>query len=152
MSRKSLILVIIQFSSFAFFAIVGNLFTINLFWLIIQLLALGLGFWGIIAMRIGNFNIQPEIKQHANMVSSGPYKIIRNPMYSGLIIFFCVSVIVNFDVKNLYFSNLRLLIFIILTTVLNLKIYMEEQFLTDKFGDEYLKFKENTYRLIPFIY
>jgi protein-S-isoprenylcysteine O-methyltransferase Ste14 len=151
MSNKSQILVLIQFSSFAFFAIAGSLFTRD-FWLILQLIGLGLGGWGVLAMKMGNFNIQPEVKTNAVMVSSGPYKIIRNPMYSGLLLFFGISVFGNFDFDNLTYSFIRLSVFILLTAVLIMKIYMEEAFLTRKFGTKYTIFKEKTYRLIPFIY
>ncbi len=151
MSNKSQILVLIQFSSFAFFAIAGSLFTRD-FWLILQLIGLGLGGWGVLAMKMGNFNIQPEVKTNAIMVSSGPYKIIRNPMYSGLLLFFGISVFGNFDFDNLTYSFIRLSVFILLTAVLIMKIYMEEAFLTRKFGTKYTTFKEKTYRLIPFIY
>ena len=151
MSNKSKILVFIQFSSFAFFTIAGHLFTQN-FWFVFQIFGLIIGLWGVLIMKLGNFNIQPEVKVQAVMVSSGPYKIIRNPMYSGLILFFGVSVFVNFDFDKLLFSLLRLFIFLLLTIVLLMKIKMEEQFLTDKFGVDYLDFKEKTYRLIPFVY
>jgi len=151
MSNKSRILIYIQFSSFVFFAIAGSLFTRD-FWLILQIIGLGLGAWGVLAMRMGNFNIQPEVKTNAVMVSRGPYKIIRNPMYAGLLLFFGVSVFMNFDFNNLLYSYIRLSIFILLTTVLIMKIYMEETFLTNKFGEGYTEFKEKTYRLIPFVY
>jgi len=151
MSNKSRILVYIQFSSFAFFALVGSLFT-NKFWLILQLSGLLLGFWGVLAMKMGNFNIQPEVKNSAIMVSRGPYKWIRNPMYSGLILFFGLSVFVNFDFEYLLFSVLRVLVFMLLTTVLFLKITMEEKFLSEKFGENYVQYKMKTKRLIPFLF
>ena len=151
MSNKSRILIYIQFSSFVFFAIAGSLFTRD-FWLILQTIGLGLGAWGVLAMRMGNFNIQPEVKTNAVMVSRGPYKIIRNPMYAGLLLFFGISVFVNFNLDYLSHSLVRLFVFIFLTTVLIMKIHMEETFLTNKFGEGYITFKENTYRLIPFIY
>ena len=144
MSKKSLILVIIQFSSFAFFGLTGGLFTKGIL-LAIQILGLAIGLWGILAMKMGNFNIQPEVKHTAVFVSRGPYKIIRNPMYSGLILFFGVSVFYNY-------SNLRLGILFALITALLLKIFMEEQFLIEKFGEQYAVYKKKTYRLIPFIY
>jgi len=151
MSNKSRILVYIQFSSFAFFALVGSLFTTK-FWLILQFLGLFLGLWGVLVMKMGNFNIQPEVKNSAIMISRGPYKIIRNPMYSGLILFFGISVFVNFDFGHLLFSVLRLFVFMLLTTVLLLKITMEEKFLSEKFGKNYIQYKMKTKRLIPFIF
>ena len=121
MSKKSLLLVIIQFSCFTFFAFNGVLDTSN--WLIyLQILGFLIAVWGVLAMKLGNFNVQPEVKPIAKMVTKGPYKIIRNPMYTGLLLFFGVAIISNF-------TYLRLLVFLLLATVLVLKIFMEESFL-----------------------
>jgi len=144
MSKKSLVLVIIQFVSFLFFGVTGGLFSTGVL-LIFQVIGLAIGLWGIIAMKIGNFNVQPEVKSHAMMVTSGPYKIIRNPMYTGLLLFFGISVLANF-------SFLRLVVLLILTLVLILKIFMEEGFLKQKFGDVYTTYKKKTFRLIPFVF
>ncbi len=144
MSKKSLILVIIQFSSFIFFALLGNMFASG-FLLLLQFIGLTISLWGVLVMRLGNFNVQPEVKNIANLVISGPYKMIRNPMYSGLLLFFGIATFVNF-------TWLRLLIFIVLSLSLILKIIMEEDFLTEKFGKEYRVYKKKTYRLIPFLF
>lgn len=143
MSKKSLILVILQFSCFAFFALNGGLFAKGVL-LFIQIIGLAIGLWGIISTKLGNLNTQPEVKQHAEFISNGSYKIIRNRMYTGLLLFFGVSIINNF-------SYLRLGVFVTLTIVLLMKIFMEEQFLNDHFEKEYLDNKKKTYRLIPFI-
>jgi len=144
MSKKSLILVIIQFSCFIYFGLTGNLFA-NKILLIIQLIGLGIGAWGILVMKIGNFNVQPEVKNTAEFITNGPYKIIRNPMYTGLILFFGVSILY-------YFTYLRLAIFALLCVALLLKIVMEEQFLTERFNEDYLSYKKKTYRLIPYVF
>jgi len=144
MSKKSLVLVILQFSCFAFFVLNGGLFANGtLFFL--QIIGLVIGLWGILAMKLGNINIQPEVKQNAVFVSHGPYNLIRNPMYSGLLFFFVISIIANFN-------YLRLSIFILLTVVFVLKIILEEQYLTERFEKEYLEYKKKTFRLIPFVF
>ncbi len=142
MSKKSLALVIIQFSILAFFALDG--FTRLDSWLLFpQIAAFLLSIWGVVVMR--NFNVQPEVKHSAQMVSRGPYQIIRNPMYSGIILFFGISVILQFNL-------LRFAIYILLVIVLVMKILMEERFLAEKFGHLYLEYKKSTWRLLPYFY
>jgi len=68
MSKKSKLLVIIQFSSLLFFGFDGNLFgTGFLLWL--QFFFLFIGFWAIYVMKLGNFNIQPEVKETAIFIT-----------------------------------------------------------------------------------
>ena len=144
MSGKSKILVFLQFAIITFFIIDGS-FQNDSIYLLIQLFALFIALWGIYVMQLGKFNIQPEIKENANLNKKGPYKIIRNPMYLGIILFFGVAVIGNY-------TPLRLVLFVVLTIVLLLKIFMEEKFLTKKFQNEYIQYKKITYRLIPFVF
>jgi len=144
MSTRSKILVTLQFLCFLYFLIWGNILAFG--WLILfQLLAIGLGIWSVVVMRIGNFNIQPEVKTKAVFVTSGPYGLIRNPMYAALLFFFGAGVINSFQWMNL-------IVFLVLLVVFLLKITMEEQFLTVKFGDKYLLYKSKTYRLVPFVF
>lgn len=144
MSKKSLILVIIQFTIFAYFIFSGGIIAKNI-WFVIQIFGFIISLWGILAMKIGNFNVQPEVKPTAIFKTNGPYKIIRNPMYTGLILFFGAALISNYS--SLHFSA-----FILLVIVFLKKIALEEMFLSQRFGNTYLEYKKKTYRLIPFIY
>ena len=144
MSKRSLILVIIQFSCLAYFVFFEHFIT-NGFLLIIQIIGTVVALWGVLAMKIGNFNIQPEIKASAVFVNKGPYRWIRNPMYFGLITFFGAVVIYNFTWINFF-------IYILLCTVLFMKINMEETLLAQRFGKVYKIYLKSTYRLIPFVY
>jgi protein-S-isoprenylcysteine O-methyltransferase Ste14 len=144
MSKKSKIFVFIQFACFTYFIFSDGLIAKNI-WIIIQGLGFVISVWGVFAMKIGNFNVQPEVKPTAKLVTNGPYKIIRNPMYVGLILFFGTSVLYNF-------SYFRLFVFTLLVFVFLEKINLEEQFLTEFFNEKYAIYKKNTYRLIPFVY
>ena len=144
MSTKSVILIFLQFACFAYFIFNENLLVNNTL-IAIQIIGFILSIWAIFIMRIGNFNVQPEVKINAVFITSGPYKLIRNPMYTGLLLFFSANIIANFS----FFS---LAVFMILISVFLTKISMEEGFLSQKFGLQYEKYKKGTYRLLPFIY
>ena len=58
---------------------------------------------------------------------------------------FVTSVILNY-------SYLRLSVLILLIIVFLEKIKLEEQFLSERFGEIYKVYKKKTSRLIPFIY
>ncbi len=45
-----------------------------------------LGGWALSANRPGNFNVHPAPKAGARLVESGPYRWIRHPMYSAVIL------------------------------------------------------------------
>jgi protein-S-isoprenylcysteine O-methyltransferase Ste14 len=144
MSTKSFILICLQFACFAYFIFNENLLVNNTL-ITIQIIGFILSIWAIFVMRIGNFNVQPEVKINAVFITKGPYMLIRNPMYTGLLLFFSANIIANFS----FFS---LAIFTILFVVFLTKINMEEGFLSQKFGMQYEIYKKRTYRLLPFIY
>ncbi len=112
--------------------------------LLVQIFSAILILWSVWIMKIGNFNVEPEVKTGANFVDSGPYAIIRNPMYTGLIFFFGASVI---DAQDI----IILTVYLILVLVLLLKIRLEERFLKKRFGETYLAYMKKTYRLIPYL-
>ena len=144
MSSKSGVLIFIQFACFAYFIFYENLLVNNTL-IIIQIIGLTLSIWAIFVMQIGNFNVQPEVKVNAKFITKGPYRLIRNPMYAGLLLFFSANIISDFS----FFS---LAIFAILIVVFLSKITMEESFLNEKFGIMYENYKKKTYSLVPYIY
>ena len=143
MSKKSLILVIFQMITMIYLIMFNSPFAIR-FGLMTQIFGIAIGVWGILIMGVGNFNIQPEVKSYS-LITAGPYKWIRNPMYMAVFLFY-VPIVVQ------YFRLMNVLVFIVLFIAILLKIYSEEQFLEEQFGDKYLKYKRRTKRLIPFIY
>jgi protein-S-isoprenylcysteine O-methyltransferase Ste14 len=47
---------------------------------------LGLGLWALACNRPGNFNIRPTPREGGQLVQSGPYRWIRHPMYSAVLL------------------------------------------------------------------
>ncbi len=45
-----------------------------------------IGAWAVAANRPGNFNVRPEPKRGGRLVTTGPYRWIRHPMYAALLV------------------------------------------------------------------
>ena len=54
-------------------------------WLL-AVLSVALGTWTLLHNRLGNFNIHPAPKTGASLVTSGPYRWMRHPMYSSVLL------------------------------------------------------------------
>ena len=84
---NSKFLVLIQFISVGVILYPKKTVTIMPFWWILLLIATVTALWIFTHNKIGNFNIVPEIKDEAKLIVTGPYKFVRHPMYSSLILF-----------------------------------------------------------------
>lgn len=144
MSSLSKLLVFIQFSCLTYLVFFTDNMRHGIFF-IIQIIGFTLALWSVFVMGIGRFNIQPEVKKKAILITKGPYKVLRNPMYSGLILFFGAGVINNLDLIDLS-------VFVVLVIVLVYKIILEEQYLSQKFGTPYEEYKKKSFRLFPYVY
>jgi protein-S-isoprenylcysteine O-methyltransferase Ste14 len=83
--------------------------------------------------------------QGQRLITKGPYRYIRNPIYTGIIGGF----IGTFIIVGTLASLLGMLI-IIVTYIL--KTVKEERFLVESFGDEYIEYKKRTWALLPLIF
>ncbi|HEY4666951.1 MAG TPA: isoprenylcysteine carboxylmethyltransferase family protein, partial [Anaerolineales bacterium] len=103
-----------------------------------------LGLWAIGTMGIGNFNVTPDVKPRARLVTSGPYRLIRHPMYTALL---AGALALVLDA----FSPLRLAIWLVLLIDLVVKLNYEERLLSLNL-EGYSAHTQRTKRLIPFLY
>jgi protein-S-isoprenylcysteine O-methyltransferase Ste14 len=112
--------------------------------LLLLSVALVLGLWTLGHNRFGNFNIQPELKRGARLVTGGPYRRIRHPMYASVLL--GVGALVVADSRPW-----RIALLAALLVVLLLKAAREEEYLRAAFP-EYAAYAARTWRLVPFVY
>lgn len=92
------------------------------------------------------FTRNVAIEQKHELISKGPYRILRHPLYVGL---FLLSTSVPFFFGHIYLYIASL---ILMSYILNHRMRLEETLLLDHFGPSYQTWKSKRYRFIPFIY
>ncbi len=93
--------------------------------------------------KLGNFNIQPKMKENAKLITTGIYSYIRHPMYLSVLLMM-LGVFVGSP------SMVEAIFFILLTLVLVLKAKKEEAIWSSE-TQEYIEYKKRTKLFIPFI-
>jgi protein-S-isoprenylcysteine O-methyltransferase Ste14 len=86
------------------------------------------------------------VREDHELITTGLYKLLRHPMYSGTLL----GVIgFAFVTQSIFIS---LITFAIYFWIFNERLKYEEKLLEETFGDKYRKYRESSYRLIPFLY
>ena len=106
---------------------------------------LGLGFAIWARLHIGrNWGTPMTQKDEPELVTSGPYHLVRHPIYSGILVA-GVGTAVALSWLGLIAVVLAGLYFVYSATV-------EERYLTEQFPDAYPAYKRSTKMLLPFIF
>jgi protein-S-isoprenylcysteine O-methyltransferase Ste14 len=106
--------------------------------------AAGLGLWTLFHNRPGNFNIRPEPKASGRLVTSGPYRFVRNPMYSAVLLFAAAEVVA-------YADTWKIAGWLALALVLLAKVMLEERGLRARFPG-YSAYAKRVRRFIPGVF
>jgi protein-S-isoprenylcysteine O-methyltransferase Ste14 len=141
---KGKILVSIQFICLALLFLTTNWLTLP-WWVFIFLAISGfLAFWAMAVMKLGNFNVVPTPVEKGNLVTRGPYRVIRHPMYTSIFIFALALVVGQFDFAKLITS-------LVLFAGLIGKMLYEETLLRNHHPG-YEAYMDRTKRIIPFVW
>ncbi len=103
-----------------------------------------LGLYAVGVMRLGRFNVRPDVRPDAELRVSGPYRRVRHPMYTSVLL--TTLALVWGD-----FSLVRLGVWALLALDLILKVRYEEHLLSEQF-EAYAAYRRRTKRLIPWVY
>lgn len=146
MSEKqtSYLLLIVQILSLVFIFLTGPLIPSDSVTLLVLLLGLGIGIWAAFTFRTTKFSLLAEIPENAALIIDGPYRVIRHPMYTSVMLI-AAALVVNEP------SPSRLIALIVLAATLFIKMEREEVYLNRHFK-EYGEYKAKTQKLIPFLY
>jgi protein-S-isoprenylcysteine O-methyltransferase Ste14 len=140
---KSLAFVAIQFICIAYFILTGHIFVApSLIW--IELAGIAIALWAVFIMRPRHVNPLPDLRRGARLLTTGPYRYVRHPMYTGVILIALAWLLDNFTAG-------RLVAAVVLLTDLLLKAAYEESLLRKRFP-EYAAYQKRTKRMIPFVY
>lgn len=136
-------LVSIQVVCIGLILVSGGPFARSLPLLAMEIAGIALGIWAVVVMGRRNLNVSPLVKRDARLVTTGPYAVIRHPMYSAVLLTLWPLIIDRY-------SLFRLAAGLVLTVDLLLKIRYEERLLKKHFP-EYAAYMESTKRLIPVV-
>jgi protein-S-isoprenylcysteine O-methyltransferase Ste14 len=119
-------------------------FPIALAGLGLAICGVGLSIWARLILG-ENWSSSPSIKQNHALIVTGPYRVVRHPIYTGFLIALLGSALQHGLVRSFL---------AVLTCAVGfyLKVSVEEQFMVQRFGEAYLRYRRNVNALVPYIF
>ena len=84
------------------------------------------------------------LKQDHELIQSGPYRLVRHPIYTGLLLGFIGTAIARDEWRG------WLAVLMVLAALWR-KLRLEERWLTEQFGDAYRQYRSEVAALIPYL-
>jgi protein-S-isoprenylcysteine O-methyltransferase Ste14 len=112
----------------------------------VALTAAGLLFSVWARLHIGrNWSGTVTIKQDHELVDDGPYRFVRHPIYTGLLVAFIGSALASDNGRGV-------LAVVIAFAALWRKLKLEERWMIETFGEAYVRYRERVPALVPRIF
>lgn len=91
-----------------------------------------------------NWSGTPSIKEGHELITSGPYRLVRHPIYTGMILALLGSALVA--------GIIWLVISVVFLVNFLYRIPIEEKYMMELFPDQYPEYQRKTKSLIPFLW
>ncbi|HTT20183.1 MAG TPA: isoprenylcysteine carboxylmethyltransferase family protein [Candidatus Sulfotelmatobacter sp.] len=92
-----------------------------------------------------NWSSAVTIKQGHELITSGPYALVRHPIYTGILTGFLGTAIALSQVRGV-------IGFVLIFVVLWAKLRTEEEWMRSQFGDTYVSYAHQTAALVPYLF
>jgi protein-S-isoprenylcysteine O-methyltransferase Ste14 len=91
-----------------------------------------------------NWSRSVTIKQGHELITTGPYAVVRHPIYTGILTGFLGMAIAISQVRGF-------IAFVLIFFVLWVKLRMEEEWMRSQFGETYATYARHTAVLVPYL-
>jgi protein-S-isoprenylcysteine O-methyltransferase Ste14 len=119
--------------------------TMVVYWAGLVMLVIGLAFTVWARVYLGrNWSGTVTLKREHELVRTGPYRLVRHPIYSGLLLAILGTAVAIGEWRSL-------LAFVSVAVGLSFKMKVEERFMEEAFPDEYRHYRAEVPALIPFV-
>ena len=104
---------------------------------------LGISIW---ARRVlgRNWSGIVTVKQDHELIRTGPYRYVRHPIYTGLLLAILGTALIFGEWRGL-------IAFVIFTAAIMLKVRTEERFMDESFPEQYARYRAEVPALLPFL-
>ncbi|HTQ59619.1 MAG TPA: isoprenylcysteine carboxylmethyltransferase family protein [Candidatus Solibacter sp.] len=92
-----------------------------------------------------NWSNSVSIKQDHELITSGPYGVVRHPIYTGILEGFLGLAIAISEVRGF-------VVFVVFFLMFWAKLRKEEQWMRSQFGETYAKYVHRTAALVPYLF
>lgn len=110
---------------------------------VLALAGIGFAIWARLLLGT-NWSGMATLQQDHELMRTGPYAVVRHPIYTGLIAGLLGTAIVWGEVRCF-------LSVLLITATFSAKLRVEEGLLTGVFGDQYTRYQREVNALIPFL-
>jgi protein-S-isoprenylcysteine O-methyltransferase Ste14 len=115
----------------------------TLFFAGLALTAAGIGFSVWARVHLGQYwSGNVTLKEGHRLIRSGPYAMVRHPIYTGLLLAFLGTAVALDEVRGY-------LAFLIAVEANVRKFKLEERWLTEEFGEEYSRYRREVKSIVP---
>jgi protein-S-isoprenylcysteine O-methyltransferase Ste14 len=92
----------------------------------------------------GNWSGRITVKEGHELIQSGPYSLVRHPIYTGLLLAILGTALVIGESRGL-------LAVVLMGISYWRKLRVEERWMAQAFGDKYRRYREHTSALVPYL-